>query len=255
MRALPLTLLAMIGLSTAPLALAAPGDDTHRAHLEVQAQASVEVAPDRATLTATLWEKTPPRAAGDSDQGEALQQARQRLEQRTSRLLESLGQAGVSDDRLRAGSVSVQTERLGERQSGDDDNGEQRMRLSVERPITIDVQDLARIPGVVDALFAARVDRLDGISYDVADRDSVEDRALQQALERARAKARLMARTLGTQTGRVLSIEETRSPMFKPMMARAVSAESGGSNASYNPGTISVEAGVVVDWALDDRQR
>lgn len=254
MRVLPLALVAALGLSTAPLALAAPDKEPDRAHLEVQAHASVDVTPDRATLTATLWEKTPPRTADDNEQADALQQARQRLEQRTSQLLKSLDQTGLKRDRLQAGSVSVQTEWLGNRSSSGEDNDERRMRLSVERPITIDVQDLSRIPGIVDALFAAHVDRLDGIRYDVADRNSVEDRALQQALERAHEKAQLMAKTLGTHTGRVLSIQETNSPMFKPMMAR-VAAESDSSNASYNPGTISVDAGVIVDWALANNPR
>ncbi|GHB27114.1 SIMPL domain-containing protein [Salinicola rhizosphaerae] len=238
-------------LTGALLATPALADDTPR-QIHVQAESTLDVAPDMATLNASLWERTPaqPRGQETSGDSDAIKQARDRLESRTGDLIRTLENAGVDTRNIRAGSLSVSPEIM---QSGNGDDATQQVRTRVERSVSLKLTDLDRLPTVLDALTTAGVDSLDGVSYGLQDSDSVDDRALKQALERARQKAEMMADTLDVDLGDVISIEETTSPRYQPkaMMMRATAADSGGSASEYRSGDISVDAGVSVIWELD----
>lgn len=241
------TLLIVTPLLGAP-AIAA---DTPR-QLSVQAEATLAVVPDRATLSARLWERTPAVSREDESGGdpEALREARERLEARAAELIDTLESAGFEGNAISAGSLAVQPEHLaGSR--GEDGEREPLVRTRLERPFQVKLDDLERLPLLLDALTEAGVNALDGVSYDLADRDAATDEALVKALERARHKAELMAETLGITLGPVASVSETRSPVFQPrMMAMSADARES-ARAEYRPGTIDIEAGVSVSWEID----
>ncbi|MDZ7853583.1 MAG: SIMPL domain-containing protein [Halomonas sp.] len=220
--------------------------------LEVQAEAELHVVPDRATLSAQLWEHTPAIAqrkesANDPD---ALREARDRLEARAASLIRALEEMGLEREAIHAGSLNVQLEHLpGERRA----EGEQEtlIRTRLQRPVRLQLDDLEQLPRLLDALTEAGVDALDGVSYDLSDRDAATDEALIKALEKARHKASLMAETLDIELGEVITVSETRSPIFQPrMMAMSADARESAPRAEYRPGTISIEAGVSVSWAI-----
>ncbi|WP_447928553.1 SIMPL domain-containing protein [Vreelandella sp. EE27] len=240
---------AVTALLCAPSAMAvqpvqpAPG-------LSVQAQSFVEVEPDKAALSARLWENTPAVSSlEDSDSG-ALRDARQRLEERASQLIEAMEEAGLDKRAISAGSLNVYQEQMSQPQS---DSGEApMMRTRIERPFNVELDDLDQLNDVLEALMEAGVNALDGVQFDLQDRDAATDEALVSALEKAQRKAELMAQTLGTELGEVQHIAETQSPVFQPrMMAmQADSRSNEESSADYRPGIIRIDAGVSVEWAL-----
>ncbi|WP_306168867.1 SIMPL domain-containing protein [Halomonas sp. MMSF_3323] len=248
--------LATVGLGLALASMAATpslaAESPTPRYLDIQAQSELKVAPDEATLNARLWELTPAIAQekDSGDHGQALAEARQRLEDRAAELISALEDAGLSREAINAGSLRVQQEMLHQTRQGND-NPIPMVRTRLERPVTLAISDLDSLPTLLDALTEAGVNALDGVSYDLADRDAASDRALTQALERARAKAELMADALGEELGEVIHVSETNAPVFQPrMMAmRADMAESGG-NADYSPGSITIDAGVQVRWGL-----
>ncbi|UYG01076.1 SIMPL domain-containing protein [Halomonas sp. GD1P12] len=222
--------------------------------LSVQAQSFVEVEPDKASLSARLWENTPAVSSLDDSEQGALGEARQRLEERSRQLIEAMEEAGLSERAISAGSLNVYQEQMNQPQG---QGGEQEMmvRTRVERPFDIELSDIDRLNDVLDALVDAGVNALDGVQFDLKDREAATDEALVMALEKAQRKAELMAQTLGAELGDVQHIAETQAPVFQPrMMAmRAESAPSGASdepNAEYRPGIIRIDAGVNVEWAL-----
>ncbi|WNL37862.1 SIMPL domain-containing protein [Halomonas sp. PAMB 3232] len=222
--------------------------------LSVQAQSFVEVEPDKASLSARLWENTPAVSSLDDSEQGALGEARQRLEERSRQLIEAMEEAGLSERAISAGSLNVYQEQMNQPQG---QGGEQEMmvRTRVERPFDIELSDIDRLKDVLDALVDAGVNALDGVQFDLKDREAATDEALVMALEKAQRKAELMAQTLGAELGDVQHIAETQAPVFQPrMMAmRAESAPSGASdesNAEYRPGIIRIDAGVNVEWAL-----
>jgi uncharacterized protein len=250
---LPRHLLLGALLLTAPLlSTAALAGDT-RSRLDVQAEAQLEVVPDRATLSARLWERTPAIARQDdiASDPEALREARNRLEARASELIQALEAAGVDRDAISAGSLNVQPEHVA---APRDDRGEREtlVRTRLERPFEIKVDELERLPVLLDALTAAGVNALDGVTYDLADREAATDEALVKALERARHKAELMAKTLGVSLGSVIGVSENRAPVFAPRrMAMSADARESAPQAEYRPGTLTIEAGVSVSWEIE----
>ncbi|GHC18638.1 hypothetical protein GCM10010082_07570 [Kushneria pakistanensis] len=240
------TLLALVLMSLPMLPALAAETPTPR-QIEVQASASIDVAPDRATLNAVLTEATPLVEMGTERDGDTTIKAREQLEKRSTALIKALRKLGIDNDHLHAGNLSVRNEQQLQQH---DQNAPLLERMVIERNLDIDISDLTTLPDVIDALFANGIDRLAGIRYDVKDRESVENQALRQALARARQKAELMAETLSVPLGDVTRIQETQSPVFRPMMMAAARSEQADS-ATYAPGTISVDAGVMVNWSLE----
>ncbi|HCR97240.1 MULTISPECIES: SIMPL domain-containing protein [Halomonas] len=240
---------ALLALLSTPLAFAAPPAPPS---LNVQAQSWVEVEPDQATFTARLWENTPAVSSLEDTDSEALGEARERLENRASELIEAIEALGIERRAINAGSLNVYPDHVAAPRS---ENGDQEMlqRTRLERPFSIELTDLDQLGDVLNALIGVGVNAMDGVQFDLQDREAATDEALVKALEKARHKANLMASTLETELGHVQRIEETQAPMFQPRMM-AMRAESdmanSGSQSDYSPGTIRIDAGVNVEWTL-----
>ncbi|WP_404298217.1 SIMPL domain-containing protein [Halomonas sp.] len=246
-------LLGSLLLATPLLANQALAEAEPPRQLHVQAEATLSVVPNLATLSARLWERTPALSQEEESGGdpEALREARERLETRAGELIRTLEAAGLERDAISAGSLAVQPERLAGSRL---ENGEREIlvRTRLERPLRVQVDDLAQLPDLLDALTEAGVNALDGVAYDLADRDAATDEALVKALEKARHKGALMADTLGISLGAVASVSETRMPVFQPrMLAMAADARESAPQAEYRPGTIDIEAGVSVSWDIE----
>lgn len=244
---------ALLALLSAPFAYASPVQPAPSLH--VQAQSWVEVEPDKATLSARLWENTPALSALEDSDSSALSDARERLESRASELIEQMEATGLSRNAINAGSLNVYPEYVqGPRNEDGEHEALQRTRL--ERPITVELTDLDQLSEVLDALIAAGVNALDGVQFDLQDRGAATDEALVKALEKAQHKANLMADTLNAELGHVQRIEETQSPIFQPrMMAMRAESDAAGASQSasasdYSPGTIRIDAEVSVVWTL-----
>lgn len=252
--ATPFRILLLGGLLAAsPLKMTPALADEPRPRLDVQAEAQRDAVPDRATLNARLWERTPAIAQQEnqSSDPDALHDARESLERRAATLIQTMEDAGVASDDIDAGSLNVQPEYVpGPRL--DDGESQPMVRTRLERPFRVEVNDLEQLPRLLDALTEAGVDALDGITYDLTDRDAATDQALVAALEKARHKATLMAETLGITLGDVITVSETLPPQFQPrMLAMSVDARESGAQTEYRPGTISIEAGVSVSWEIE----
>lgn len=237
-------------LSLSPMALAA---EKTPPELYVQAQGSIDVAPDIATVNARLMERTPAvsREEGASTDPEVLAQARDRLEARVGELIRQIEAAGVERKDIRAGSLSVTAETLA-RPQDDGQSREPLIRTRLERPVSLTLYDLDSVPTILNALTAAGVDDLAGIQYDLIDRDAASDEALRRALARAQAKAQLMAESLGVSLGQVIRVEETQAPVFRPQVSVARAAGfAGAPEPEYREGEITLDAGVNVTWSID----
>ena len=82
-------LFALLATSTANAAPATPPS------LHVQAQSWVEVEPDKATLSARLWENTPAVSTLEDTDSDELSNARERLEKRAIELIKVMEEIGI----------------------------------------------------------------------------------------------------------------------------------------------------------------
>ncbi|WP_226912622.1 SIMPL domain-containing protein, partial [Halomonas sp. 3D7M] len=168
-------LLALLATSTAHAAPPTPPS------LHVQAQSWVEVEPDKATLSARLWENTPAVSTlEDTDSGE-LSDARARLENRASELIKAMEEIGIEQRAINAGSLNVYPEHVAGPRN-DDGEQETLMRTRLERPFNIELTDIDQLGEVFDAMISAGVNTLDGVQFDLQDRDAATDEALTKAL-------------------------------------------------------------------------
>ncbi|UYV20157.1 SIMPL domain-containing protein [Halomonas qaidamensis] len=239
-------LFALLATSTANAAPATPPS------LNVQAQSWVEVEPDKATLSARLWENTPAVSTLEDTDSDELSNARERLEKRASELIKAMEEIGIEQRAINAGSLNIYPEHVAGPRNNNDEQ-ETLIRTRLERPFSVELTNIGQLGEVFDALIGAGVNTLDGVQFDLQDRDAATDEALTKALEKARHKADLMASTLGVRLGQVQRIEETQAPIFQPrMMAMRAESDSMGSGSAsdYRPGTIRIDAGVNVEWTL-----
>ncbi|WNK19257.1 SIMPL domain-containing protein [Halomonas piscis] len=256
-----IALLFSLALGVFTAASSSLADSARTPGIVVQAQSTVEVTPDRATVRARLWEDTPAVDLAEEQQRQrhqkARREARDTLEERAASLIDTLEDgAGIDRDAISAGSLGVHPRRDETRGTGQDNDGKSLTSTRLERPITVQLDDLDRLEGVLGALMAADVNRLDGVTFDLKDRQAATDRALTRALKKARHKAELMADTLESELGRVQHVEETRSPGFSPRMMSASAdsrsqAEASAPAMEYRPGTVEIEAGVTAEWTLE----
>ncbi len=244
----------MVG-SMAAMALTPAAQANETSRLNVDAKAHIEVVPDRATLNARLWEETPAIEQLAEEEEAALSEARARLEKRASELITMLESQGIERDAISAGSLNIYPRQVHNRNQ--DGDGETLKRNRLERPVKVQLDDIEQVSAILDALISAGVNQLDGVEFDLKDRDAVTDEALVKALDKARHKADLMASTLGAELGKVHHVQETQSPSYQPRMM-AVSAEQNDSGrakapqAEYRPGTVRIDAEVSVEWLLKD---
>ena len=106
-------------------------------------------------------------------------------------------------------------------------DGRQTPRGYVARnTIEVRVDDLATLGDVLDAAVGSGATSLHGLRFDVKNRDSVEQQALQAAVTNAMAKAQAMATAAKRSVDRILRIEESfGGSVPQPMvMERAMAA-------------------------------
>ncbi len=125
------------------------------------------------------------------------------------------------------------------------------------REVRVTLDDIDLLPVVVARIVQNGANRLNGIAYDLADRETVRHEALRLAAENASVKARLLAETLGARLGTVRSIQElgVQFPGPQYMMREAdvalrAAADAAPEPDAYASGQIEVRASVGVVFHL-----
>lgn len=119
--------------------------------------------------------------------------------------------------------------------------------------LRVKVKALDKLGEVFDAVLAAGADRVEGSSFDVADRTKPLDQARAKALEDAARKAAQMAEKAGARLGDVLLVSE--EPVFEPQpfhggfRALAASAEDAAA-FPVSPGETDIRVRVRAVYAL-----
>lgn len=123
------------------------------------------------------------------------------------------------------------------------------------REVSVRVLDLDRLPELIERVVADGANRLNGIQYDLQDRDSVRDSVLVRAMTQARHKAALMAKTLGVSVGAVVQIQEEGLQVPRPIL---MTREAGVAKAdaavpeAYAAGEMEVQASVRVVFEIGE---
>ncbi len=161
-------------------------------------------------------------------------------------VLDALRAAGIAPADLQTGQLMlhpVYTDRI-----GDDGTPPRIDRYRAETTVSARVRDLEALGSILDAAVAQGANRLDSVTFGLADPQPAQDAALTAAVGDARRKARLMAEAASLSLGPVQRLEEMADGPPRPLMMREAAAMS--MDAAIAGGEVDVRATVTLDVAL-----
>jgi hypothetical protein len=124
----------------------------------------------------------------------------------------------------------------------------------VTNTMRVTVRDLTKTGLVIDLAIKAGASRIDGVTFDLADRARTEQAALVQAVGIACAKAKAMADAAGIDLGRLISLQESGpgyvapQPLFAPRVMEAGAMAQ--APTPITPQQIVVSADVTVNYEV-----
>jgi len=206
--------------------------DAENATVSVGADATVERAPDEATVTVA--------AVGRGDTAAA---ARNNLS----------GDADAITETLEAEGATVTSSRFTVRPEYDHSrDGRELVGYVAVHTIAAETSDVETVGALVDAAVDNGGDRVEGITYRLSDdtRAEARDEALTTAMERARGDATTLATTEDRSVGDAVTIQTSDSgrPVVRAEYAAAADASG---QTEISPGPVSVDVSVQVTYELE----
>jgi uncharacterized protein YggE len=206
----------------------------------VSGEGLATVAPDIAVVTSGVVTRA--AAAGDALKANSTAMAK---------VLDALKTAGVAERDIGTSALSVQP------QYDYGDGGAPRapklVGYEVRNVVTVRSRQLDGLGRLLDGLVSAGSNQIEGLSFDVSDRNGKLDEARRKAVEDARRKAALYAESAGVRLGAVLSIDEQEIGGDQPVRLQAMRAKAMDSapEVPIARGEMDLRARVIVRWAIE----
>ncbi|HEY9370873.1 SIMPL domain-containing protein [Streptomyces sp.] len=119
-----------------------------------------------------------------------------------------------------------------------------------EATYTVQTAALDRLELLIDDAVQAGANRVDDVQFEVLDKPLLRDEARRKAVEAARRKAEVYAEACGVRLGPVIHIQDVDPESFG---LRSHGSRKGGdpeSDGAFAPGTVRVEAAVLLGFSL-----
>lgn len=232
---------ALAALTFAPAALAQsqPGGGApitvqavvDRPALTLAAYGEVKAAPDMATVNFGVVTEAP-----------TAQEAMAQNAARMAQVMAALRRAGIEARLVQTSGLNLSA------QYDYVENNPPRLRgYQASNRVTVVVEDLDRTGQVVDAVVAAGVNQIDGVSFGLKDPTSAENEARRLAVRALQQKAALYADALGVPLGGIRNLTEGGGYAPPPPMPVAMYARGAGMAAdstSVSPGQLTIRIDV-----------
>jgi uncharacterized protein YggE len=118
--------------------------------------------------------------------------------------------------------------------------------------VHIVVRNLDKMGNVLDAVVREGANRLNGVSFTVADATGLLDEARTKAIQDARRKAELYAKASGVELGPVLSVQEVQPHLPRPKQFRLAQAAD---SAAIAPGELEFRVNITVTYRIDNGEK
>lgn len=235
------TLFAAAALASAPLALSpavfAQESSPTPATLSLSATGEVSLVPDQATVS-----------AGVVTQGDSAAEAVRANAQAMSRVFAELRRAGVAERDMQTSQLSVNPIY----QSYDRSSSREQRITGYEARNTVSamVRDIDEVGDVIDAVFEAGANTLNGVSFSSSEAEEAQDEARRRAVAELMALRDLYADAAGFQVVRLMSFSESGGGRPYPVMARA-EAYSSDASTPVAAGELTISATVSAVWEIE----
>ncbi len=120
----------------------------------------------------------------------------------------------------------------------------------VTRALSITIDNLSNVGGVIDAAVAAGVTQVNGVSFGLRDERGAHAAALGAAVEDAAAQAAAIAQAAHLHLGAVRTISSVQSPVFAPQVMRIAAVAAAPVPTQITPSAVEVHATVTVTYDL-----
>ena len=209
----------------------------------VSGNAEVAAAPDRANLS-----------LGAVVESKQAQDAQKQIAQIMQRVIKDIKAQGVPNEKIRTAGFSLNPVYSHPApRTGQEPEAPRIIGYRAANTVRVQVDDLERVGGVIDAGIAAGANQLNGLTFDLREDLKYREQALQLAVREARSKAEAIAAGLNLQLGEVIEIREESGPASYPVERRLAAPSAAGT--PIQPGQVQVSAGVQVRFRLAGPQK
>ena len=211
--------------------------------LRVAGDGQIQVAPDHAVVR-----------LGATAQANEASAAQEQVNQIMQRALEAVRALGIEDEKIRTSELSLWPVYD---QPQPNERGVMRpptiVGYQASNVISVELEDLTRIGGVIDACVAVGANQLQGVEFGLRNDTRAKAEALRRAVAAARAKAEVLAQAAGQPLGELVELNEAgvdyRPP--EPMYARgAMAMDMAATPTQVQPGQLTMTARVNLVYRL-----
>ncbi|NMB02762.1 MAG: SIMPL domain-containing protein [Firmicutes bacterium] len=192
LRTISLNIVILLVLCLGSTQAAVISEQTSR--LQVVGQAVIKVAPDTATIS-----------LGVETSNVSAEQAATENAEIMARVMDALRNMGLTTTHISTSGYNIYSYVDTFNRTGDEQG---LATYQVYNGITITTQNLDQVGQIVDVAVQAGVNQVQGVSFDLADKQELQLQALKAAINQAQIKAQAMAEAAGTKLGGIISINE-----------------------------------------------
>jgi uncharacterized protein YggE len=205
----------------------------------VQGSGHVSAAPDRAVIV-----------LGAIAQGPSAAEAQRMVNEVLGRAIDHVRALGVPDQSIRTAGISVEPVFAPAPQPRTDGEPPQIVAYRASNHVRVEVDDLARLGPVIDAVIASGGNQVESLSFEVRD-EKPRLEALRQAVVDAHEKAQAIASALKVELGEPLEISELGPVAIPQPMARgAAEMAAPPAPTPVQPGQLEIQQQVTIRFRL-----
>lgn len=232
---LALVLLLSFSLGNVNMAAASGSNTENGGKIQVTGNAVIKVKPDMAIIT-----------LGVDTSNTMADLAAQENAERMAQVLLALKELGLSDEEIATTGYNIYSyEQVLGRYSEEETLV---TTYHVQNRVQISTKNLDLVGQIVDEAVKAGANQVQGVSFDLADKQELQLQALADAIRQAKTKAEAMAEGAGVVLGEIATITEeygSYAPMYESMVMKAYDNAAG---TILNPGEIEVSAKVTMEF-------
>jgi uncharacterized protein YggE len=217
--------------------IAAPALADEPSSISVSGEATISVAPDRASIEGGVTSEAKTAKEASSANNEAM-----------GKVLLEIKSSGIADKDVQTTRLSlspVYTSKAGTNGPGTITGYRASNRVIVR------LSDVSKVAAVIDTLVKSGANEIRGINFSVEAASKLLDEARTKAVEDARRKAEIYARAAGVTLGAPLSISENGGSSSPPIAYRRMAAAPMMDGASVAQGEETLQVNVSVTWAIN----